>query len=442
MFFAAILATRQVAISIHACRERANMIYYWISHSNTMLGSKAVGVRCEKCATHYGYVLVRRVRGEASSPYGLLSFATAIAARRRAEEGLREELEAGIDPTQCPNCNHLQSDMVEEARMRNSRFWSLSATPQRILLGGLLLGVAFMVAIMANAPLPVCLVVVVLGFGVLLSAPLFRPFIARSFDPNALTPEQKRARGYFLGTREEDWDEMMEKHRQEILDLGLEGTLAPHPFPNSRPSGEKHRVPYGFDPIDQDFPAGPGRVLFAKLVGHFSREPAWISCHRYPANDQIWFQGLDRLEEYDHAILAVDSNEGWAIINTGDEYRQVDLHDNQALRQWRNKFYGISEGMWVPRKRLLYVAHYPSPVRNSAGQIESSRAGRLDCYRLDLLPGHQPATETTAAAVDGFMFLVCDKCNKKLKVSTALAGKVVKCPGCGNRVRAPCSSPE
>lgn len=216
------------------------MFIVWTEHTGLALGSKAKFVRCEKCACEFGYILLRQTQGEATSYYGLFGGSAENRARSRAEELLRHELETGVDPTPCPNCNHLQPDMVEEARQSRLLFLSAGQLRTRLSVAVVFFLISFFLVITGIIPGVSPRSFYFSWLGILVAifvAPVFRQIWIRFYQPNRLSPAQKASNGYFVGVREEDWPAMMEKHRRELMELGLSGVLHTHAFP--RPDNKK-----------------------------------------------------------------------------------------------------------------------------------------------------------------------------------------------------------
>lgn len=92
------------------------MLYVGRNYTATLSGSTVKDVTCAKCGDRYLYRMVRQATGEGTSPYMLDN----AGAQRRAEEKARAALEHALhthcEVVPCPNCSHLQPDMVRKVR--------------------------------------------------------------------------------------------------------------------------------------------------------------------------------------------------------------------------------------------------------------------------------------------------------------------------------------
>lgn len=212
------------------------MFIFWSQHKCIRFGSTARYVRCEQCSAEFGYVMHREATGHAISWFFLDESGAACRAQDRAEKRLRTTLELGVDPHSCPNCHHLQRNMIREAKRRFLRWMSfrnmilaLILTPAGLFLSLLIInafsGPQFLI------PFPVFYGIWAGIALVIILMPFLRLVLAAFYNPQGLTLEQRIARGIYIGIPLEDWDAVQERKEAELRRLGATTFSSRHPRP-------------------------------------------------------------------------------------------------------------------------------------------------------------------------------------------------------------------
>src|SRR6267142_1796243 len=95
------------------------MLHYWLPSKHfaaSAKGSVIKAINCEQCGLRYFYQLTRSASGEASAFCYIGERAAAARAQRRADENLQKLLKTDCDLVPCPQCGHLQRDLISIRR--------------------------------------------------------------------------------------------------------------------------------------------------------------------------------------------------------------------------------------------------------------------------------------------------------------------------------------
>ncbi|MBZ0275443.1 MAG: hypothetical protein K8I60_04835, partial [Anaerolineae bacterium] len=136
-------------------------------------------------------------------------------------------------------------------------------------------------------------------------------------------------------------------------------------------TGESFEIPWGNEPIDQIEPAGADHVLTANRVTetNMGRYPnATVTMVSTQGRKKLWTTEITDIKPYRRPILISVPEEGWAILETGHWLKRISVKDGKATHVIQKSPSDYSEAVWLPSKRLLYVAH--TPDRNKPGTLE------------------------------------------------------------------------
>ncbi len=141
-------------------------------------------------------------------------------------------------------------------------------------------------------------------------------------------------------------------------------------------TGESFEIPWGSEPIDQIEPAGPGHVLTANKIyeTNMGRYPnAIVTMVSIGDRKKIWTTQISDIKPYRKPILISVPDEAWAILQTGSWFKRISLEDGNATQVIRKSPSDYAEAIWLPSKRLLYIAHNP----------DRNKPGVLECYKIE-----------------------------------------------------------
>src|SRR5438309_2332693 len=90
-------------------------------YTSTITGWVWRPIRCEQCGCEFAYRLQIVARGQGHSPLYLNNQGAQQTAQNRARANFEQKAKKDIAAVNCPQCNHLQSNMVNLLKKRRWR---------------------------------------------------------------------------------------------------------------------------------------------------------------------------------------------------------------------------------------------------------------------------------------------------------------------------------
>jgi len=138
-------------------------------------------------------------------------------------------------------------------------------------------------------------------------------------------------------------------------------------------TGQISEVPWGNEPIQEIFSVDKDRVLLANIVdivniGHYPN--CTVTLLNLANLKKEWSITISDTKPYHEIILAVEPEDGWALIQSGSAVRFISLANSEVIR-YISKIPGeFTTARILKSKRQIYLTKKP-------GRDE---AGTLECY--------------------------------------------------------------